>query len=273
MKTQKMDYVKKIMESKSTEELAKICREKDTSKYSEETLEVVQRILKQRGDLSSASQSIRQNKGESSLLMKCKDCGKEVSRRADKCPNCGAPIKKRSRVLAGGISTIIVLILVLIVIGTLGKSKRGLQKGEKVAEEVAREIPKQTLKEVSKGEFKGIPIKEYADIRDLTSAYRKMTEVQQKNWSEENQWRYYVTGSGKVSEVEYAGLISEIKGDYYEVTVELVGGNRAVVFYPKTEQYSWIMNIAKGSNHEFKGRLKNMKSWRFWISGYVMGEQ
>lgn len=27
-------------------------------------------------------------------LTKCKDCGNEVSKKADKCPKCGAPIKK-----------------------------------------------------------------------------------------------------------------------------------------------------------------------------------
>ena len=29
-------------------------------------------------------------------LIKCKECGHEVSKKADKCPNCGAPIKKKT---------------------------------------------------------------------------------------------------------------------------------------------------------------------------------
>jgi DNA-directed RNA polymerase subunit RPC12/RpoP len=30
---------------------------------------------------------------DSSKLIKCEDCGKDVSKRADKCPHCGAPIQ------------------------------------------------------------------------------------------------------------------------------------------------------------------------------------
>ena len=29
-------------------------------------------------------------------LIECKECGHEVSKKADKCPNCGAPIKKQT---------------------------------------------------------------------------------------------------------------------------------------------------------------------------------
>ena len=30
-------------------------------------------------------------------MMKCKECGKDVSSKADKCPHCGIPIQKKSR--------------------------------------------------------------------------------------------------------------------------------------------------------------------------------
>ncbi|MCK9362162.1 MAG: hypothetical protein M0P74_00945 [Syntrophales bacterium] len=46
-------------------------------------------------------------------LMKCKECGNDVSAKADSCPKCGAKIKAKS-IGCGG------LILVLIVIGIIG---------------------------------------------------------------------------------------------------------------------------------------------------------
>ena len=40
-------------------------------------------------------------------LIKCKECGHEVSDKADKCPNCGAPVPKKSS--AGGVVIILLL--------------------------------------------------------------------------------------------------------------------------------------------------------------------
>ena len=33
-------------------------------------------------------------------LKKCRECGHDVSRKADKCPNCGAPVKPKTNFLA-----------------------------------------------------------------------------------------------------------------------------------------------------------------------------
>lgn len=43
-------------------------------------------------------------------LIKCKECGHEISRKADKCPHCGAPRKKSTSLLTW-------LVLILIVFG------------------------------------------------------------------------------------------------------------------------------------------------------------
>ena len=42
-------------------------------------------------------------------LIRCKECGKEVSRNAAACPNCGAPIKKKGTSLGAGCLTILIL--------------------------------------------------------------------------------------------------------------------------------------------------------------------
>lgn len=46
-------------------------------------------------------------------LKKCKECGNDVSSKADKCPNCGAPTKPKS-IGCGG------LLLIIIIIGIFG---------------------------------------------------------------------------------------------------------------------------------------------------------
>ena len=48
-------------------------------------------------------------------LIKCKECGHEVSKRADKCPSCGAPIKKKTSIL----SWLLLLFLIFVFIGYL----------------------------------------------------------------------------------------------------------------------------------------------------------
>lgn len=57
-------------------------------------------------------------------LIKCKECGTEVSDKADKCPNCGAPIKKGIDCLPG----CLIIFIVLIVIGFIGSLAEGPTK-------------------------------------------------------------------------------------------------------------------------------------------------
>ena len=55
-------------------------------------------------------------------LVKCKECGKEVSTKADACPNCGAKVKKPT-----GCGTLIVVTLVgvLVLVIAFGGSDKG----------------------------------------------------------------------------------------------------------------------------------------------------
>ena len=110
----------------------------------------------------------------------------------------------------------------------------------------------------------------YKQITNLLAKFKTLTQVQQDRWDENNEWKYWVKGKGKVSEVEEANSFSEISGDYYEVTVELSDGNRAVIFYPKTEEYEWVVNLKKNSRVSFKGNLKSLKDWGLWMSGYIL---
>ncbi len=52
-------------------------------------------------------------------LVKCKDCGHKVSKRADKCPHCGAPVKHKS---SGCLSVIALLFVIAVAIGVISFS-------------------------------------------------------------------------------------------------------------------------------------------------------
>ena len=64
--------------------------------------------------------------------------------------------------------------------------------------------------------------------------------------------------------------MSEVRGDYYEVTVEMAGGNNVVVFYPKRNR--WVGEVSKGSHLDYRGRIVNVRNWGFWVSAYIVAE-
>lgn len=42
-------------------------------------------------------------------LIKCKECGEEISQKAEKCPHCGAPQKKKTSLLTWLVAVVVVL--------------------------------------------------------------------------------------------------------------------------------------------------------------------
>ncbi|MEI6177143.1 MAG: zinc-ribbon domain-containing protein, partial [Verrucomicrobiota bacterium] len=52
-------------------------------------------------------------------LIKCKECGKEISTSAKACPSCGAPLKKRA-----GCGCLAVGLLAILIIGMAGTSHK-----------------------------------------------------------------------------------------------------------------------------------------------------
>lgn len=65
-------------------------------------------------------------------LKKCKECGKEVSTKADLCPNCGAK-QKRKGIGCGG------ALLILIVIGVIGSQFSECSKKAEQRKQAARQ--------------------------------------------------------------------------------------------------------------------------------------
>lgn len=59
-------------------------------------------------------------------LRKCKDCGKEISKRADSCPHCGAPIRKTSL-----FTWIVTIIIGLVIIGAITEDSTTLTTSDR----------------------------------------------------------------------------------------------------------------------------------------------
>lgn len=66
-------------------------------------------------------------------MMKCPECGSEISDKASACPKCGAKIKKKHKVL--GITLLVIGILIIIgAIGSIGGEPKKVEEPAKVEE-------------------------------------------------------------------------------------------------------------------------------------------
>ena len=53
-------------------------------------------------------------------MMKCPECGQEISDKADKCPNCGNPIKKQKSTAVLGIVIVCAIIIAFVLLSAMG---------------------------------------------------------------------------------------------------------------------------------------------------------
>lgn len=114
--------------------------------------------------------------------------------------------------------------------------------------------------------------KTYESYRTLLDRFKGMTELQQKKWTDENEWAYWVQGVGTVDQVEESSFMSGIQGDYFEVTVKLSGSDKAVLFYPKEKYEQKVLGMSKGTKIEFAGNLQRLVNTGFWYSGDIRVE-
>lgn len=71
-------------------------------------------------------------------LTNCKDCGKEVSKKAETCPHCGAPIKKPPTQYGCG-TLILIVVVVSILIGIFSSNDKSTPSAPRTPEEVRKE--------------------------------------------------------------------------------------------------------------------------------------
>lgn len=115
------------------------------------------------------------------------------------------------------------------------------------------------------GEARG----ELRPLQDLLTEFSSLTDARQKNWATEETWRHWVNGTCTVSEVSYTSTFSEIDDSLLEVACELPSGDRAVLFYQQGKEKE-VLAFNKGDVLDFEGRLKTIRDWGFWSSGYVL---
>ena len=111
----------------------------------------------------------------------------------------------------------------------------------------------------------------YQALHMVIDEFATLTELQQENWNQQNQWKLWVNGTGQVSEVNQTNAFSEISDLPFEVTVELQNGDRVVLFYPKAQKET-VLKLKMGDVLGFKGRLKKIQDWGLWKSGYIRVE-
>lgn len=71
-------------------------------------------------------------------LTNCKECGNEVSNKAETCPHCGAPVKKRPK--QHGCGTLLLIgIVAFILIGIFSSNDRSAPSAPKTPEQLRKE--------------------------------------------------------------------------------------------------------------------------------------
>lgn len=105
-------------------------------------------------------------------LMRCKECKKEVSNKADKCPNCGAPVKKAGSVVGIGCLFVILVIGGLIWVG--GKASQYANTPEGRAAAAKREADAQaaaTKREADRQTAQAAKAEQAATLRASAPTY------------------------------------------------------------------------------------------------------
>jgi len=71
-------------------------------------------------------------------LIKCKECGKEISKKAETCPHCGAPLKKQPTQYGCG-TLLLVGFIVIIFVSTFSSNEPSAPPKPKTSEEIRKE--------------------------------------------------------------------------------------------------------------------------------------
>jgi len=71
-------------------------------------------------------------------LTNCKECGKEVSKKAESCPHCGAPVKKQPSQYGCG-TFILLCFIVFLFIGIFSSDETSTPKAPKSPEQIRKE--------------------------------------------------------------------------------------------------------------------------------------
>lgn len=141
------------------------------------------------------------------------------------------------------------------------------QDGEPVAESPVTAVDSGSEASVQKP----VEAPEYVPLNPILSEFETMTDIQQDSWNVQNEWKYWVTGTCMVDEVRETNLFSEITDMPFEITCDIDGSGRPVLFMSE-ERRDFVMGLSTGDVVDFQGRLKSIKDWEFWTSAFIVVE-
>jgi RNA polymerase subunit RPABC4/transcription elongation factor Spt4 len=175
-------------------------------------------------------------------LIKCKECGTEVSKSATACPKCGAPIKKKTSLFTWFV-TIVVVLIVIAMVNQPSKEQRE-QRDNAQLEQLA-EAP---VSDIS-------PHGELAEIFAFGSKY---TDIQRENKEKEItgkviQWKLKVYEVKKSSEDIY---IIQTASDSDTV------GTLADISVRNAQEKSSIESLKTGDFVTVKGKIDGVSALR-----------
>lgn len=127
-------------------------------------------------------------------LKKCKECGADVSKKADKCPHCGAPLKRKPL----GCGALIVVI-VLAVIFTNSMQDSPSRTAEKDKPLPTKEVDKKQLEEKLLAELKGIPV---SDFEQNLERYKKLVKMFPTNTSYQGKVQFYQKAADRHEQIQ-----------------------------------------------------------------------
>lgn len=110
-------------------------------------------------------------------LIKCKDCGTEVSKKANTCPSCGAPLKSKPIGLGG---LIIILIAVGIWVNVIDSTTNSTSRTTPTQTLPTTKAAKQSLEKRLLTELKTIPASEYENNHERYAKLYKMFPSNEK---------------------------------------------------------------------------------------------
>ena len=108
-------------------------------------------------------------------LIKCPECGKEISDKAKTCPNCGIPLKNRTKLI---IAMVITIIMILIVVGCVVwyQTKNSHQKVSQTKPTVSTApiaTVENTVKPLNKIELNSSNVSNYIDCKILCEDFKQ----------------------------------------------------------------------------------------------------
>ena len=118
-------------------------------------------------------------------LKKCKECGKEVSTKADKCPHCGVPLKRKPIGCLGVIFAIALVIVLISIISHYSTERekenarlREQKRTAEVEQQRAAEVPKKKAEEKVLKDKKAK--KEAEFLESVDTHYQQLIELYKK---------------------------------------------------------------------------------------------